>query len=82
MGAIYGLFAAFYYWIGKIIGYQYNNSLALIHLIVFTVAINFVFFPMHALGLSGMFEITSNIYENIYPLGPFIKPIFFNNLLS
>jgi cytochrome c oxidase subunit 1 len=57
MGAIYALFAAFYYWIGKITGYQYNEILALIHLIIFTIAINIVFFPMHALGLSGMFEI-------------------------
>ena len=54
MGAIYALFAAFYYWIGKITGYQYNEILALIHLIIFTIAINIVFFPMHALGLSGM----------------------------
>ena len=54
MGAIYALFSAFYYWIGKITGYQYNNILSLIHFWVFTIAINIVFFPMHALGLSGM----------------------------
>jgi group I intron endonuclease len=78
MGAIYALFGGFYYWIGKITGYQYNENIALIHFIIFTIAINIVFLPMHALGLSGMFEITSNTYENIYPLGPFIKPIFFN----
>lgn len=54
MGAIYALFAGFYYWIGKITGYQFNNILSLIHFWIFTIAINIVFFPMHALGLSGM----------------------------
>jgi cytochrome c oxidase subunit 1 len=55
MGAIYALFSAFYFWIGKITGYQFNNILSFIHFWVFTIAINIVFFPMHALGLSGMF---------------------------
>ena len=64
MGAIYALFSAFYYWIGKITGYQYNNILSFIHFWIFTIAINIVFFPMHALGLSGMLEILSN--ENIF----------------
>jgi cytochrome c oxidase subunit 1 len=54
MGAIYALLAAFYYWVGKITGYQYNEKWGLIHFVVFTVAINIVFFPMHLLGISGM----------------------------
>ena len=54
MGAIYALLAAFYYWVGKITGYQYNEKWGLIHFVVFTIAINIVFFPMHALGISGM----------------------------
>jgi len=54
MGAIYAIFAGFYYWIGKITGYQYNEVLGRIHFIIFTIAINLVFFPMHMLGLSGM----------------------------
>lgn len=47
MGAIYALLAAFYYWIGKITGYQYNEKWGLIHFVVFTLAINIVFLPMH-----------------------------------
>jgi cytochrome c oxidase subunit I len=31
MGAVYGLFAAVYYWIGKITGYQYNETWGKIH---------------------------------------------------
>jgi heme/copper-type cytochrome/quinol oxidase subunit 1 len=83
MGAIYALFSAFYYWIGKITGYQYNNILSLIHFWIFTIAINIVFFPMHFLGLNGMFEIISNenILFSIYPFGPFIIPIFLMNLI-
>jgi cytochrome c oxidase subunit 1 len=54
MGAVYAIFAGFYYWIGKISGYQYNEVLGRIHFILFTIAINLVFFPMHMLGLAGM----------------------------
>ena len=50
MGAVYAIFAGFYYWIGKITGYQYNEVLGRIHFILFTIAINLVFFPMHMLG--------------------------------
>jgi len=54
LGAIYAIFAGFYTWIGKITGFSFNNTMAYVHFILFTVAVNLVFFPMHALGLSGM----------------------------
>jgi cytochrome c oxidase subunit 1 len=54
MGAIYALLAAFYYWIGKISGFQYLEKWGIIHFLVFTIAVNIVFFPMHALGIAGM----------------------------
>jgi len=54
LGAIYGLFAGFYTWIGKMTGFHYNSVIAYVHFIIFTIAVNLVFFPMHALGLSGM----------------------------
>jgi cytochrome c oxidase subunit 1 len=44
------MFAAFYYWVGKITGYQYSELWGVIHFIIFTIAINIVFFPMHFLG--------------------------------
>jgi cytochrome c oxidase subunit 1 len=47
MGAVYALFAAFYYWLGKIFGLQYSELLGHIHFWIFTIAINIVFFPMH-----------------------------------
>lgn len=50
LGAVYAMFAAFYYWVGKISGYQYTELWGVIHFVIFTVAINIVFFPMHFLG--------------------------------
>nr|YP_007890775.1 cytochrome c oxidase subunit I [Seculamonas ecuadoriensis]AGH24470.1 cytochrome c oxidase subunit 1 [Seculamonas ecuadoriensis] len=54
MGAVFALFAAFYYWIGKISGYQYPEKLAQIHFWVTFIGVNVTFFPMHFLGLAGM----------------------------
>lgn len=54
LGAVYSMFAAFYYWVGKMTGYQYNEYLGRVHFWIFTLGINFVFFPMHFLGLNGM----------------------------
>jgi len=54
LGAVVSIFAAFYFWIGKITGYNYNEKWALIHFWTFLTAINIVFLPMHFLGLNGM----------------------------
>lgn len=54
MGAVFGLFAGFYYWIEKIIGLSYNQTLANLHFFVFFVGVNLTFLPMHMLGLAGM----------------------------
>jgi cytochrome c oxidase subunit 1 len=48
------MFAAFYYWIGKLFGFQYSEFWGWSHFLLFTIAINIVFFPMHFLGLAGM----------------------------
>jgi cytochrome c oxidase subunit 1 len=31
MGAVFGMFAAFYYWVGKMTGFQYPENLGVIH---------------------------------------------------
>jgi len=54
MGAVFALFAGFYYWIGKMTGRQYPETLAQIHFWLFFVGVNLTFFPMHFLGLAGM----------------------------
>ena len=54
MGAVFGMFAGFYYWIGKITGLQYPETLGQIHFWMTFLGINLTFFPMHFLGLAGM----------------------------
>ena len=54
MGAVFSLFAGFYYWSGKIFGLISNEKLAHSHFWLFTIAVNLVFFPMHFLGLAGL----------------------------
>jgi len=54
MGAVFALFAAFYFWSPKILGYRYNEVLAQIHFWTTFIGVNLTFFPMHFLGLSGM----------------------------
>jgi len=54
MGAVFGIFAGFYYWIGKITGRQYPEILGQIHFWLFFIGVNITFFPMHFLGLAGM----------------------------
>jgi cytochrome c oxidase subunit I len=54
MGAVFGIFAGFYYWIEKIIGLTYNELYGKIHFYSFFLGANITFFPMHYLGLAGM----------------------------
>lgn len=54
LGAVFGVFAGFYYWIGKITGYMYNEFLGKVHFWITFLGVNITFFPMHFLGLSGM----------------------------
>jgi cytochrome c oxidase subunit 1 len=54
MGAVFGMFAGFYFWIGKITGFNYPENLGIIHFWTTFVGVNLTFFPLHFLGLSGM----------------------------
>jgi heme/copper-type cytochrome/quinol oxidase subunit 1 len=54
MGAVFAIFAGWYYWINKIIGNQYNELLGKIHFWSTFIGVNVCFFPMHFLGLAGM----------------------------
>jgi cytochrome c oxidase subunit 1 len=54
MAAGFGIFAGFYYWIGKISGRQYPERLGQLHFWTFFVGVNVLFFPMHFLGAQGM----------------------------
>ncbi len=54
LGAVFGFFAGFYYWIGKMSGRQYPEGLAKLHFWLTFIGVNLTFFPMHFLGLAGM----------------------------
>jgi len=54
MGAVFGLFAGFYYWFGKMSGLYFDKNLSIAHFLTFFIGVNLTFFPMHFLGLAGM----------------------------
>ena len=54
LGAVFAIFAGWYYWYPKMFGLMYNETLANIHFWITFIGVNTVFFPQHFLGLSGM----------------------------
>ena len=54
MGAVFALFAGFYFWAPKLIGRSYNETLGKIQFYTLFVGVNLTFFPQHFLGLAGM----------------------------
>ncbi len=54
LGAVFAIFAGFYYWIGKMSGRQYPELWGKIHFWVMFIGVNLIFFPQHFLGLQGM----------------------------
>ena len=59
MGAVFALFAGFYYWAPKIIGKTYNELLGKIHFWTLFIGVNLTFFPQHFLGLAGMADLSN-----------------------
>jgi len=54
MGAVFSLFAGFYYWFPKMSGRMHSELLAHLHFWGFFVGVNVIFFPQHFLGWQGM----------------------------
>ncbi len=54
MGAVFSLFAGFYYWFPKMSGRMHSELLAHIHFWGFFIGVNMIFFPQHFLGWQGM----------------------------
>ena len=54
LGAVFSIFAGWYYWFPKMFGYMYSEFLGKLHFWVMFVGVNLIFFPQHFLGLAGM----------------------------
>jgi cytochrome c oxidase subunit 1 len=54
LGAVFALFSAWYFWIPKILGLDYNILLGKVHFWILFIGVNVTFFPQHFLGLQGM----------------------------
>jgi cytochrome c oxidase subunit 1 len=54
LGAVFAIFAGWYYWFPKITGYMYSEALGRLHFWLTLIGVNLAFFPQHFLGLAGM----------------------------
>lgn len=54
LGAVFTIFAGFYYWLPKMSGLKYNGFLGTVHFLLTFIGVNTIFFPQHFLGLQGM----------------------------
>jgi cytochrome c oxidase subunit 1 len=54
LGAVFSIFAAIYYWLGKMTGRQYPEFWGKVHFWMMFVGANLTFFPQHFLGRQGM----------------------------
>ncbi|MEZ5851298.1 MAG: cbb3-type cytochrome c oxidase subunit I, partial [Hyphomicrobiaceae bacterium] len=54
LGAVFAIFAGWYYWFPKMFGIMYNETIAKVHFVLTFVGANILFFPQHFLGLAGM----------------------------
>ncbi len=54
LGAVFGIFAGFYFWIGKMSGRPYPEFWGKVHFWLTFIGVNLTFFPQHFLGVDGM----------------------------
>ena len=54
LGAVFAIFAGWYYWFPKISGYVIPDWIGKLHFAIAFVGANVLFFPQHFLGLAGM----------------------------
>jgi cytochrome c oxidase subunit 1 len=54
LGAVFAIFAGWYYWFPKIFGYMYSETIGKLHFWITFIGVNLAFFPHHFLGLASM----------------------------
>jgi len=81
MGVMFSIYGAFYYWFGKITGYQYPETLGKVHFWCTFIGVNVTFFPMHFLGISGLPRRIPDYpdalagWQNVSSLGSYITTV-------
>jgi cytochrome c oxidase subunit 1 len=79
LGAVFSIFGGYYYWIGKMSGRQYNETLGKWHFWTTFIGVNLTFFPQHFLGLAGMprripdYADAFSLWNHISSIGAFIS---------
>ena len=63
MGAVFALYSAWYFWIPKILGINYNKSGGKTQFWILFVGVNVTFFPQHFLDLQGMPRRISDYFD-------------------
>lgn len=74
MGAVFGIFAGFYHWIGFFFGFFYSRFWGRLHFWITFVGVNLTFFPMHFLGIAGMPRRISD-YPDMYWSWNFVSSV-------
>jgi len=54
LGAVFAIFAGFYYWFSKMTGREFPEWAGQLHFWTTFIGVNLTFFPQHFLGLAGM----------------------------
>ena len=54
LGAVFGMLAGFYYWLPKIAGKTYNETLGKVQFWLLFIGANLTFMPQHFLGIAGI----------------------------
>jgi cytochrome c oxidase subunit 1 len=67
LGAVFAVFAAYFYWSPLLSGFPYNELLGRILFFSFFSGVNLTFFPHHFLGLSGMPRRISDYPDSFLP---------------
>jgi cytochrome c oxidase subunit 1 len=72
-GLVFAFFAAIYYWVPKMTGFNLNERLGKIHFWMMFLAFNSTFAPLFALGLMGMPRRVSTYASNLQPLNIWVS---------